>query len=238
MATELDHKTLAGLIALVAHDLRSPLTALQSNLDFASREIDKPGPYAREALQDGLLSCDSFAHVIENCDLLVMVLNQQAPPPLGSVSIGALLDHVANRCSSVATSYGQTIHMRASDELRALDMRSEADMLGRALVNLVRNAAQHSPPNAGVIVTAECEGDVVELCVQDQGALLPAALRELAFTAEGQLSEALHRNRYGRGMGLYCAQVAALRCGARLQIVDRPEAKNTFSLQLARGTVA
>lgn len=235
MATELDRKTLAGLIALVAHDLRSPLTALQSNLDFAGREFGKPGPYAREAIQDGLLSCDSFAHVIENCDLLVAVLNEQAPLPLAAVSVVAVLDHVATRCSSVAVSYGQTIKVHASDEVRALEVRSDADMLGRALINLVRNAAQHSPPNATLLITAGLiNGDIVELCVHDQGLPLPEALHGVAFTAEGQLSEELHRTRYGRGMGLYCAQIAASLCGARLQVVQRPEARCSFSLQLPR----
>jgi signal transduction histidine kinase len=238
MATELDRKTLAGLIALVAHDLRSPLTALQSNLDFAGRELDKPGPYAREAIQDGLLSCDSFAHVIENCDLLVTVLSEQAQVPLTSVSVAALLDQVATRCSNVATSYGQTIEVRASDEARALEVRSDADMLGRALINLVRNSAQHSPPNAKLLITAALQGERVELCVHDQGTAVPEALRELAFTAEGQLSEALHRTRYGRGIGLYCAQIAASLCGADLQIVDRPDANNTFAIQVALSRVA
>jgi signal transduction histidine kinase len=234
MATELDRKTLAGLIALVAHDLRSPLTALQSNLDFAGREIGKPGPYASEAISDGLLSCDSFAHVIENCDLLVAALNDQAPVPLASVSVVALLDQVATRCGNVATSYGQTIQVQISDDARALEVRSDAEMLARALVNLVRNAAQHSPPNATLLITAGLQGELIELCVHDQGAPLPEALREAAFTAEGQLSEALHRTRYGRGIGLYCAQIAASLCGARLQVVDRPEARCSFSLQLNR----
>jgi signal transduction histidine kinase len=238
MAAELDNKTVAGLIALVAHDLRSPLTALQSNLDFAGRELDKPGPYAREAIQDGLLSCDSFAHVIENCDLLVAALNKQAVSPLTSVSVAAVLEQVANRCRNVATSYGQTIEVRASDEARALEVRSDADMLGRALINLVRNAAQHSPPNATLLITAALFGETVELCVQDQGEPLPEALRELAFTADGQLSEALHRTRYGRGMGLYCAQLAASLCGAELQIVDRPEARNTFAIHVPLSRVA
>jgi len=234
MTAQLESKVLAGLMQLIAHDLRSPLTALQSNLDFASRELDKPGPYAQEAILDGLLSCDAFAHVIENCDLLTLVLSEQEPLPAGPVPVTALLAQVMARCSSVATSYTQTLQLDVEDEVGALEVKSDGEMLNRALCNLVRNAAQHSPPNATLRISAQQAGDLVEILVQDQGLAMPAALRDIAFTAVGQLSEALHRSRYSRGIGLYCAQIAASLCGAQIKIIERPEASNTFLLQVAK----
>jgi signal transduction histidine kinase len=88
------------------------------------------------------------------------------------------------------------------------------------------------------LITAAQQGEKIELCVHDQGMPLPEALRELAFTADGQLSEALHRTRYGRGIGLYCAKVAASLCGAALQVVERPDAQNTFAIQVPLSRVA
>jgi signal transduction histidine kinase len=59
MTAPLDRDLIVSLIHLMGHDLRGPLTALQSNLDFAHRQWGAPGDHAKEAIVDGLLSCDA-----------------------------------------------------------------------------------------------------------------------------------------------------------------------------------
>lgn len=227
----MDPSILGGLLSLLAHDLRSPLTALQSNLDYVTREASQGGDDAREALIDGLLSCDAFSHLIENCDLLALSLRPQPEPVLGPVAVRDLIDEVTRRCAAAAASYGQSIAIDAPTGLQA---SSEIEMLARTLGNLVRNSIQHSPQQSSLLVSARDTAEGVEIWVQDRGPKIPEDARESVFTAEGQLSNRLHRGRYSRGLGLYCARVAADRAGVRISVVDRPEANNTFVLQLAR----
>ncbi|HTM43340.1 MAG TPA: HAMP domain-containing sensor histidine kinase [Polyangiaceae bacterium] len=235
-ASDLDNpgKVLSGLLGLMVHDLRSPLTALQSNLDYVCRDPAASAD-AKDAIVDGLLSCDALAHMIDNCDLLALALGASSQPPLGEVAVHEVVADVIAQSTGVAASYGQAIEVKespieAGGELRAL---SDVKMLSRALANLVRNSVQHSPPRSTLHVSSHQKQGSVEIWVEDQGPAVPDDLRTSLFTAEGQLSSKLHRGRYSRAMGLYCARIAAERCGAQLSIEDHQGVNNTFVLRLA-----
>ena len=72
--------------------------------------------------------------------------------------------------------------------------------------------------------------------VRDSGSPLAEDLRETAFTAEGQVAAKARANsRYSRGMGLYCARLAAKLCGAEIVVLDTSaRAGNAFQLALPR----
>src|SRR5690606_21241922 len=95
---------------------------------------------------------------------------------------------------------------------------------------------QHAPPSSTVTVTATLEARCVRVQVRDSGSALTDDLRESAFTAEGQVAAKARANsRYSRGMGLYCARLAATLCGAEIMVVNAPGSSgNTFQLSLPR----
>src|SRR5262245_13794222 len=62
------------LIGLLAHDLRNPLSALHSNLGYLEAVLPSDEGEAREAVEDGVVSCDGLSHVIDNVDLLGQIL--------------------------------------------------------------------------------------------------------------------------------------------------------------------
>ncbi|MBM4364480.1 MAG: HAMP domain-containing histidine kinase, partial [Deltaproteobacteria bacterium] len=101
------------LLALVAHDLRNPLSALHSNLGFLRSVLDDADPDAREAIDDGLVSCDGLAQIIDNLDLLAGALREPGRvPEAGSfVDVGALLDEVVHVTRAMAGSHG--VELRA-----------------------------------------------------------------------------------------------------------------------------
>jgi len=83
-------------------------------------------------------------------------------------------------------------------------------------------------------VTASAEGQSVCVQVRDAGAALTDDNRESAFTALGQVAAKTRSNsRYSRGMGLYCARLAASLCGAEIRVLsDASGSGNTFQLSL------
>jgi len=220
------------LIGLFAHDLRNPLSALHSNLGYLDAVLPSEEAEAREAVDDGVVSCDGLSHVIDNVDLLGQILRGGLSVARSPFSVAALLAGAVERCQPAARSHGLKLELDAKARQMHVAVDVGRDMATRALTNLIRNSIQHAPSSSTVLVSAAVEGALVSVYVKDTGSALTDELMENAFTAEGQVAAKLRTNsRYSRGMGLYCARVAARLCGAEVRVVPSPKG-NTFQLTL------
>ena len=235
---KLESQLIGELLGLLAHDLRNPLSALHSNLGYLDTVLSPQDDEAREAVEDGVVSCDGLSHVIDNVDLLGQVLRgavrvQKSPSPAAALVAGAV-----ERCQSAARSHGLTLELDAKARQLHVAVEIGRDLATRALTNLIRNSIQHAPSSTTVTVTAYVDGQRVQIEVRDSGASLGPELRESAFTPEGQVAAKSRSNsRYSRGMGLYCARLAATLCGGEIRVLDTPGGTgNVFQLSLPRAS--
>lgn len=228
-----DSPLFGELLGLLAHDLRNPLSALHSNLGFLDGVLSPGNEDAREAIDDGLVSCDGLSHVIDNVDLLGQVLRRNVPVSRSPSPAAGLVASAVERCQSAARSHG--LQLQLSPDVRRLHAVVEVsrDLAAGALSNLIRNSVQHAPSGSTVVVSAQLEPREVCVSVRDGGPAFGADNRFRAFTAAGQV-EAKSRvhSRYSRGMGLFCAKLAAELCGASVEATSQPDGGNLFELRL------
>jgi signal transduction histidine kinase len=236
VAETIESQLIGELLGLLAHDLRNPLSALHSNLGYLDTVLSSQDEEAREAVEDGVVSCDGLSHVIDNVDLLGQVLRgglrvQKSPSPVAALIAGAV-----ERCQPAARSHGLTLELDAKARQLHAAVDVGRDLATRALTNLIRNSIQHAPPSSTVLVSASAEDGRVFVQVRDSGTILTDEIRESAFTAEGQVAAKSRSNsRYSRGMGLYCARLAATLCGAEIRVLGTPAGGgNIFQLSLPR----
>jgi signal transduction histidine kinase len=232
-----DRDVLGAALALLAHDLRNPLAVLHSNMGFLGSVLDPGDRDARDAVDDGLMSCDGLSHVIENIELLAYTLRVPERIPRASVMVSELLGDVALRCEPFAKSYGRTIEV-SQEPGQDWEVATHRDLLAKALGNLVRNGVTHAAAATKVVLSARKQGNDVEIWVEDQGHPIPKASRDQAFTLAGQVSaKSMSDGRYSRGMGLFCARVAAELVGARVEIAEPADGKgNSFILRVPAAT--
>ncbi len=79
---------------------------------------------------------------------------------------------------------------------------ADADRLGRAVINLLSNAAKYTPPGGRVELTVAAEGGHAVLRVRDTGAGIPADRLEAIFTLFDQDPRTLALSQGGVGLGL------------------------------------
>jgi two-component system sensor histidine kinase MprB len=103
------------------------------------------------------------------------------------------------------------------------------DRLGRAVANLLTNAAGHSPPGGVVQVTL---GDGV-LEVRDHGPGVPDDEKPFVFDRFYRGSTA--RSRPGSGLGLAIVRQAAEAHGGTVEVEDAPGGGALFRLRLPAG---
>jgi signal transduction histidine kinase len=231
----LESDLIGGLLGLIVHDLRNPLSALHSNASFLQSVRDVTSPDAKEALEDVSASCEALGHIIDNVELLALSLRGEKRFEQNSFSVRELIADALSRSKSLATSYAVRVEFTPSP---AADVRlaTSREMLGRALGNLIKNGIQHAQDGIPVRVSAHVEAARVVLLVEDGGVPVAADFHDRAFTAEGQVSaKGLVGARYSRGVGLFAARLAAEAAGAQVRAVPAPGGSgNAFELSVAR----
>src|SRR4051812_45655860 len=185
MATDrLESDLVGGLLGLIVHDLRNPLSALHSNASFLQTARDTNSEDAKEALEDVSASCEALGHIIDNVELLALALRGERRFEQNSFTVRDLIADALARSRSLATSYGVRVEFTPSVEVD-VKLATSREMLGRALGNLIKNGIQHAQDGVPVRVSAHTDGERVMLLVEDGGTAVTGDFQDKAFTAEG-----------------------------------------------------
>jgi signal transduction histidine kinase len=203
-------RTQRAFVADTAHELRSPLATMRTQLEVAARLGDGNGLPAELIPEVRRLSS-----LVE--DLLLLARSDdgqlaRAEARSETVDLGALAHDVAGRYASA----------RVPVQLLAPVQRSHVsgsyDELYRALTNLVDNAVRHAASRVDVAV--EVSDDVSRLIVTDDGTGIPETDRERVFDRFTRLDDARDRDSGGTGLGLAIARELLRRNGAHVLLED------------------
>jgi signal transduction histidine kinase len=203
-------RTQRAFVADAAHELRSPLATMRTQLEVAARLGDGNGLPAELIPEVRRLSS-----LVE--DLLLLARSDdgqlaRAEARSETVDLGALAHDVAGRYASA----------RVPVQLLAPVQRSHVsgsyDELYRALTNLVDNAVRHAASRVDVAV--EVSDDVSRLIVTDDGTGIPETDRERVFDRFTRLDDARDRDSGGTGLGLAIARELLRRNGAHVLLED------------------
>lgn len=198
-----------AFVADAAHELRSPLTNLRTELEVAQRLADRTDWSAVSA--DLLADTERLGRLVD--DLLLLARLDEDPPTraAGPVDLGALLAEVVDRHPA------RTVHVEAPTS--PLWVVGDVDELRRVLVNLVDNAVRHA--QSRVVLGAEPDGPAYHrVTVTDDGPGILAADRERVFGRFTRLDAARDRDAGGAGLGLAIVRELVRRAGGRVDLDD------------------
>jgi two-component system sensor histidine kinase TctE len=192
-----------------SHQLRTPLTTLRAQLDFALREPDPQR--TREAL---LALSAELEHAARATNQLLLLARADVDGlQRGPVDLGALVRAVAVSLLPQARALGLDFGVEVPEQPLVID--GDELQLRDALLNLAHNALVHGAGGGRVTLEAGREGDGAGdgwyLGVADNGPGLDPAL-------QGRWGERFAKGRASRGsgLGLAIARAVALRHDARL----------------------
>jgi signal transduction histidine kinase len=196
-----------AFVADAAHELRSPLTNMRTELEVAQR---LPETTDWPALADDLLTdVDRLARLVSDLLLLARAddaATRPAQTTAEEVELGQLLAEVAGRYPAVA-------YQRPATPLRTV---GERDALGRVVANLLDNATRHAAGRVVLSVTAD--GAYQRIEVVDDGPGIPAADRERVFHRFTRLDDARARDAGGSGLGLAIVRELVRRHGGTVTL--------------------
>ncbi|MEX2534380.1 MAG: ATP-binding protein [Trueperaceae bacterium] len=189
------------LLAVLSHELRTPMTTVRSTLDALHYDDLPVGERAR-LLERAVQEADRVVRLLD--DLTIDV----TPPRERSVSLAAMAERACAILAPTLEAHGLTVR-RALGSVMAW---ADADKVLQVLLNLIENATVHGPCDSRIDITATVRADWALVTVRDDGSPLPPAMFAKLFQpfAYGSESKGM-----GLGLGLYVVRSIAERWGGR-----------------------
>ena len=214
----------SDLIAMVGHELRTPMTSIRGSL----------GLVAAGALGEVPAPISEMIHIAHNnTERLIRLVNSlldlqkleagKMEFHFQSIELGAVLDETVTANRAYGDEFGVSIDLECNTEAR---VRADRDLLIQAITNLLSNAIKFSPRQENVTVTAEAvQSGSVRISVRDRGPGIPEEFRDHLFTRFSQAKNHADHPR-GTGLGLYIVEL----------IVAKHSGQISFDTELDRGT--
>jgi signal transduction histidine kinase len=221
--------SLRRFVADAAHEIGTPLTALQADLELAERKVG--GDDERRLVDRALTQTDRLAVLSDN---LLQLSRLEADEPAAEryvADLASVAREVADAVASRAEQAGVELVVDVAAD--PLTVALAPARLQTVLANLLDNAVKFTPEGGTVTLGVCGEAGRAVASVSDTGVGIPAE-------EQGAVFERFHRARNasaypGSGLGLPIVQAVVERAGGTVSLASSP-AGSTFrvTLPLAR----
>jgi two-component system sensor histidine kinase MprB len=212
------------LVADASHELRTPVTSLRTNAEVL-RDAGDLAPTERDVLLG-----DVVAQAEELGELVTDIIELARDGDAGAAVEDVRLDRLVAEAVDRAGLYAPGVAFETA--LEPCVVEAAPDRLGRAVNNLLDNAAKHSPP--GGVVEVGVRGG--ELTVRDHGAGVAPADAPHVFDRFYRGANA--RGRPGSGLGLAIVRQVAEAHGGAVAVEEAPGGGALFRLALPSRALA
>jgi heavy metal sensor kinase len=211
-----------------AHELRTPMSIIRGEAEVALSRSDRPVEEYVEALRVISDEARALSLSVENLFLLARAGTGQLPLEMKSFFLDDLLHNVVKSFRTIAQ--GVTVSYEVGEEL---PVKADEALLRRAIVNLVENAARHTPSGGSVTLRVDRVANSYRISVRDSGSGVPVELREQIFQPFFRASQGgTGEPRRGAGLGLPIARWIAETHGGTLSLAESSSKGSTFVLSL------
>jgi two-component system sensor histidine kinase MprB len=206
------------LVADASHELRTPVTSLRTNIEVLLADDQLSEEERRRMLTD----------VVEQTEELSALVGDLIELARGDLPIGSAEDVGLDRVveESIERAQRNFPSVRFEAKLEPVLVEGVPDRLGRAVNNLLDNAARHSQPGGVVEVDVSAEG----VRVRDHGDGVDEA--DLPYVFDRFYRGASSRGRQGSGLGLAIVRQVAAQHGGSVSVANAPDGGALFTMRL------
>jgi signal transduction histidine kinase len=209
------------LVHMIVHDMRSPLLALQLNLDFLKGSAAALSAVSRQELQAAVESAQTLSRMAD--ELLDVSRLEEGRMPIERAAWD--LTQMAREVRSA---------LQTLDRERPIDVESagpvyvtcDGALVRRVLENLVSNGIRHTPPGGRMRISIASRDSRVRIAVHDEGPSVPSeagknlrevrdrrgTYNELHSAGLGLVLQARHRSAQRRNHGVSASRHFSFGC--------------------------
>lgn len=210
----------------VAHELRTPLATLRTNLEVVAGDPESMLEDYRDMSAVVGRTVERLQRLVD--DLLLLCSEEQLPIR-DHVALGRLLEDLLRDLRPMAEQRGIALRLVVDADI---PVRGDAVLLARAFGNLVENGIRYNREGGEVALALERRGGWATVTVRDTGIGMSAEERACAFDRFYRADGSRSRHTGGAGLGLSIVARIVRQHGGRIRVESVPCRGSAFTVLL------
>ncbi|MBU0494761.1 MAG: PAS domain-containing sensor histidine kinase [Chloroflexi bacterium] len=221
------HRLMGHLIANVAHEFRTPLSALAASIELLLEQ--SPDLSAAElhmllrSLHLGILNLQALVdNLLESASIETGHFRVHPRP----CQLDTIMAEAVRLIKPLLDRHGQclAVDLPANLPLVQVDPRR----IEQVMVNLLSNASKYGPDDAEITVSAAITADWIWVTVSDRGPGVSPGGRDSLFRRFVRLDANHNNGQVGMGLGLSVVKAVVTAHGGQVGVADRPGGGSSF----------
>lgn len=217
-------------LAMLAHELRNPLTPIRSGLHVLRKSADQIPTAARiHAMMERQV--DHLVRLVDDLLEVSRITRSKIELRKERVDLAAILDNAIDLSQPLIAAEGhQLTRILPPDPLW---LKADPVRLAQVFANLLNNAAKYTAPGGQIHVTVERQGGKAVVSIRDTGAGIPPEMLPRVFDLFTQVNRSGDRAQSGLGIGLFLVRRLVELHGGRVEArSDGPGQGSEFVVSL------
>ncbi len=223
-------KEYAFRVQAIAHEIKTPLTAIQSSSEMM---FEGGMPEEQRVEMAGLIHKES-----KRLTTLIQTFLNVEGLASGSLSLQRKDIDLPALCKEIIERgrlYAVRKHIHIDAAIPGIHLSADPDLLSFALFNLITNGVKYSPKNTHIRLSAEESGAEVRISVADQGYGIAPSDQEKIFQKFYRLKRDEKGGEEGTGIGLALVKEIVHQHGGENSVERAPNAGSPFTITLTKG---
>ncbi len=224
-------KSKTEFITVAAHQLRTPLTAI--NWALEGLNSSQLAPDQKELVTTGFAAAKKMLKTVNDLLDVSKIEEGRFGYQFEQVNVISYLEEFLAQTNTIAKQYGIKLYFAKPQE-PSIDVFVDQQKLNMVLSNLLDNAIKYNVENGEVTVSAEKENNepFVKISIKDTGVGIPQNQIDKLFTKFFRADNVVKFSPDGTGMGLYIAKNIITRHGGRIWVESEINRGTTFYFTL------
>lgn len=215
-------------IAMVSHELKTPLTSLLGMLQMINRKITaEKDEHLRQIIGKSLHQVNKMTRMINS---FVTISRLES----GKFSLERTefdMEELVSECLSEAQ-VSATSHQLIQQKCNTVRILADRIKIGAVLANLISNAIKYSPQHSTITISCQQKDDAVEVAVHDQGSGITESDRKRVFERFSHIDNSRVMHAAGFGIGLYLSSEIIRHHQGEIWVNNNPDTGCTFHFRL------
>jgi len=216
-----------------SHELRAPLTLIQTAAEFTLRR-ERSHAENVEAMEKVLRESKRTSQLIDSLLLLARADSEEEVHSTGTVRINSVLHDVIERAAPLAS--GKSIKISAEIDAASVEVAGEEALVSRLLFILIDNAIKYTPEGGSIKVSLLSEEGSALIGVQDTGIGIAEEDLPRVFDRFWRADKVRSRSMGGAGLGLSIAKWIVEKSGGTIHVESELGNGSTFEVRLPKLT--
>lgn len=195
---EADHRK-DEFLAMLAHELRNPLTPIRNAAHVLGR-LGSKEPRVQWAQQTIERQVDHLTRLVDELLDVSRIVRGKVTLKMEPVELAGVVNQALEMARPQIDAKGHQVALKLPRE--PIHLLGDPVRLTQVVLNLLDNAAKYTPNGGNIEVEASVAGPVIEIQVRDTGIGIPVELLPHVFDLFQQGERTLDRSQGGLGIGL------------------------------------